>query len=102
MILAELALNKRHLLPFKNDAAMIGQICSLCGFEEKDRGLVRRELMESVVVERGKGWESLASKKQLDPALVALVKGMLQINPAKRPTLEQVITHPAFKDIQLE
>lgn len=31
LILAETVLNKRHLLPYESDAAMLSQISSLCG-----------------------------------------------------------------------
>ena len=39
LIMAELSLNKRHLLPFQNDASMLSQLASLCGFQEKDSNL---------------------------------------------------------------
>ena len=32
MILAELSLNKRHLLPFSTDKEMLSQMASFCGF----------------------------------------------------------------------
>lgn len=33
LIFAEMALNKKHLLPYDNDRSMLSQICSLCSFK---------------------------------------------------------------------
>jgi serine/threonine protein kinase len=69
LILAELALNKRHLLPYISDKAMLSQMASLCQLTEADRELFSRELQEHIRVEKSKSWSNLvkASQKKLDP-----------------------------------
>lgn len=42
IILAETVLNKRHLLPYESDLAMLSQISSLCGFKESDGKLIHK------------------------------------------------------------
>jgi serine/threonine protein kinase len=43
----------------------------------------------------------LAKKKEINPDIIDLVKRMIQINPAKRPSINEVIEHPAFREVKL-
>ena len=42
LIFAELALKKKHLLPYDNDRSMLSQVCSFCSFKQNDNFLVKR------------------------------------------------------------
>ena len=42
IILAETVLNKKHLLQYESDHAMLSQISSLCGFKESDGNLINK------------------------------------------------------------
>lgn len=43
----------------------------------------------------------MASRKNVEPLVIEVVRAMLQINPENRPTLDQLISHPVFRDISL-
>ncbi len=43
----------------------------------------------------------MAKKKNVDPAIIDLVGRMLQMNPNNRPSVDEIISHPAFKDVKL-
>jgi serine/threonine protein kinase len=87
LVLAELLLNKRHLLPYETDLLMLSQLASLAALGQDDRSLIPETLGRNVTVNRGKSWSQLAGAKNLDKSLVELVKAMLSINPGKRPSL---------------
>jgi len=57
--------------------------------------------LENVKVNKNKSWDNLASSKQIDPRIVSLVKRMIQINPIKRPSLDEVIRSPIFSETHL-
>jgi serine/threonine protein kinase len=98
MILAELLLNKRHLLPYESDQAMLGQIAGLCALEARDRALIPSPLA-SAIVPKGKSWSQLAAAKGLSGPAVDLVRRMLQVDPSRRPTLSEVISDATFAGV---
>lgn len=81
---------------------MLSQMASLCQLHQSDTNLFKAELMEHIKVDKGKAWQTMASRKKVDPLVIELVRAMLQINPDNRPTIDQVIRHPIFKDVALD
>ena len=97
MIIAELSLNKRHLLAYSTEKDTLSQVASLCQMHESDTKLFSRELLPHIRIDKNKSWQQIASKKKVNPLVIELVRAMLQINPENRPTINQVINHPVFK-----
>lgn len=46
-----------------------------------------------------KSWLQLAKENEVDEPVAKLVNSMLAINPLKRPSLEEVVSHPIFAHI---
>lgn len=67
---------------------MVNLLSSFCWLEESDRGLINKDIIKHVKLDKGKSWDYIAKKKEVDPSIASLIKKMIQINPNNRPSLD--------------
>lgn len=79
---------------------MLGQVAGLCGLNSQARSLIPAAILSSTVP-RGKSWMQLAEAKGLKGPAVELVRRMLDIDPSKRPSLDEVLSDATFKDVEV-
>lgn len=66
LVMAEMLLNKRHILQYESDLLMLGQVATLCGLDNADRQLIPEQMSKQVTNGRGRSWRQLANEKNLD------------------------------------
>lgn len=66
---------------------MLSQVAALCSLRPTDYHLIPPEVIEHAIP-KGKSWSQLAAEKKLESGVAELVRRMLEIDPAKRPSLD--------------